>query len=134
MFNTSLLFVRTANIYHPTSSDGCCQSCWPQFVHCTAVVLLIHCSVPAVLCVMLYYDPCCSAQAYKHESTLGLHVCFVHQTQLWMVMPYMEVRRTYAVVLSMCTCLLRGSFLPASIRHSLLLGSLQLAHLFRLQA
>jgi hypothetical protein len=34
---------------------------------------------------------CCCVQAYKHEAVLGLHVCFVHDTQLWMVMPYMEV-------------------------------------------
>jgi hypothetical protein len=31
-------------------------------------------------------------QAYKHEAILGLYVCFVHGIQLWMVMPYMEVR------------------------------------------
>lgn len=34
---------------------------------------------------------CCLVQAYKHEAVLGLYVCFVHETQLWMVMPYMEV-------------------------------------------
>lgn len=41
--------------------------------------------------------------------------------------------RNYEMVQSICTCLLGSSFLPDSMQHSMLLGSLRLVHLFRLQ-
>lgn len=34
----------------------------------------------------------CFLQAYKNDAILPLYVSFVHDTELWMVMPYMEVR------------------------------------------
>ena len=35
-------------------------------------------------------------QAYNCEAILSLYVSFVNQSDLWMVMPYMEVRATQA--------------------------------------
>lgn len=49
--------------------------------------------VSQTICLLVCGSP---VQAYKHEAILGLHVCFVHEIHLWMVMPYMEVRAAAA--------------------------------------